>query len=100
MTREADRKSASQVAWTLDLMSLVSDARADRAQSLPADPVFALAVCALACMDQDAVTALLLPPEEIAQAAGRHLHSEIRHELIVRNLRDVVTKTRNRKDDQ
>jgi hypothetical protein len=92
MSGPDDEADARELSWCLDLASLVSDVRHDRPESLPRDSRFALALVLLASrFDEDELAELLAVPEEIVEGAARHLHSEVRHELIVRNLRDAIT---------
>jgi hypothetical protein len=98
MTREADKRSAEQVGWSLDLAALVSDVRAERVESLPADNVFSLALVLLASrFDEDELAQLLAVPEEVLDGAARYLHAQVQRELVVLALKEMGKKPKERK---
>src|SRR5580658_1723643 len=98
---QEDAKSAAQLGIALDLAGLVSDVRAERVEHLPQNSVFLLALVVLASrFDETELAELLSVPDEVVEGAARHTHSQVRGELILRNLNDVIDKARNTKENE
>ena len=100
MSRAADRADAQALGWCMDLVSLVADARADRAETLPEDPVFALALVVLSgVLDHDELVHHLHPGDGVLEGAAAHLQGQVRRELLRREIDRLTKNPSERKED-
>ena len=92
MSRAADRADAQALGWCMDLVSLVARTRADRAETLPEDPVFALALVVLSgVLDHDELVHHLHPGDGVLEGAAATYRARSRHKLLRREI-DRLTK--------